>query len=29
MLLLDALRQESVSIVATDGTTWFFRRASD
>jgi len=29
MLLLDALDQQSVSIVATDGTTWFSRRPAD
>lgn len=29
MLLLDGLEQQSFSIVATDGTTWFSRRAED
>ena len=29
MLLLDGLEQQSFSIVATDGTTWFSRRADD
>lgn len=29
LILLDALNQESVSIVATDGTTWLSRRPED
>lgn len=29
LLLLDALEQESVSIVGTDGTTWLSRRPDD
>ena len=29
LILMDGLRQESLSIVATDGTTWLSRRAED
>ncbi len=29
LILLDALEQESVSVVATDGTTWLSRRSAD
>lgn len=29
MILLDGLEQQSFSVVATDGTTWFSRRVED
>lgn len=29
LILMDGLKQESLSIVATDGTAWFSRRAED